>query len=724
YRSYTGEAADFERIAENILEDHYYAKDFEINGEAYYYVTISGEDIQSNTVKADGLLDSDGDELTDTMEYLIGTDPFNPDTDGDGLTDYEEIYLTFTDPLIYDTNGSGISDGEEDFDGDGLNNIQELLYGTDPYNDDTDEDGLTDYDEIFVYYTDPLSTDTDADGLSDILEIEYDMDPNNPDTLNDGILDGDRIFTVTKYSKHSNEDDSVKPKLEIELEGKQIESLTITKVDEKDIFLNDKIPGYLGNAFDFEVEGEFSSATLTYEFDQQLLNDPNFIPAIYYWDETEQFLFEIPDQTIEGNTVSAPVSHFSSYMVIAKNSYDEELFRFEVLPPTDEEMQSVNYDLALVLDKSSSISRRNYDLMKNLTGNLVQSLDDEDRISVFTFDSVVRRHSGFETKDVVTSIISGLPNPSGLTAIYSAIDMANQEFVTHSSDDATKVMIVLTDGFDNRSAVSSSSVAQTAIDNDIVIYTVGVGSVNVNDLTNIAESTGGAYYSASNFSDLEGIFDKLQVDIDLYRDSDSDGISDYHEKKIAAGELKLGTGAPMMHFDKLNHLNPDSDGDGLLDGQEMKIKSQTVQGKEVFYSYLYSNPSMEDSDSDGLLDNEDPTPLIEHDHRFERIFDPNFRPVNSDIASLQANSDHVYNTEKAGFNDYWIHGKTSATITGGYIASMRQSASALSHFLKNTGDLYTIDAKKLINQSSNAEDHLYKNLNDMLSASEAMVMDG
>ncbi len=55
---------------------------------------------------------------------------------------------------------------------------------------------------------------------------------------------------------------------------------------------------------------------------------------------------------------------------------------------------------------------------------------------------------------------------------------------------------------------------------------------------------------------------------------------------------------------------------------------------------------------------------------------------------------------------------------------MPQSSSALSHFLVNTGDLYTIDAKKLIYQSSNAENHLYENLNDMLSASEAMVMDG
>ena len=147
---------------------------------------------------------------------------------------------------------------------------------------------------------------------------------------------------------------------------------------------------------------------------------------------------------------------------------------------------------------------------------------------------------------------------------------------------------------------------------------MGVGSVNAAVLTNVAQSTGGAYYITSNFSQLEGIFDRLQVDLDLYKDSDNDGISDYHEKKIAAGQLKLGNGAPMMNFASLNYLNPDSDGDGILDGKELKIKSQYVQGQEVYYCYLYSNPCMEDSDGDGLLDSEDPTPLIEHDRRFER----------------------------------------------------------------------------------------------------------
>lgn len=38
--------------------------------------------------------DSDGDGLTDSEELLLGTNPFNPDTDGDGLSDGQEVCCT------------------------------------------------------------------------------------------------------------------------------------------------------------------------------------------------------------------------------------------------------------------------------------------------------------------------------------------------------------------------------------------------------------------------------------------------------------------------------------------------------------------------------------------------------------------------------------------------------------------------------------------------------
>ncbi len=128
-------------------------------------------------------IDSDEDKVSDSLEGIFGTDPNNPDTDGDGLSDYEEIYITGTNPLKYDTDENGVNDADDDSDGDGLSNKKELELGTSVISPDTDSDGLSDYDEVYVYSTDPLKADMDSDTLYDGDEIAIGLDPNNPETF-------------------------------------------------------------------------------------------------------------------------------------------------------------------------------------------------------------------------------------------------------------------------------------------------------------------------------------------------------------------------------------------------------------------------------------------------------------------------------------------------------------------------------------------------------------
>ena len=52
----------------------------------------------------------------------LGTDAANPDTDNDGLSDGEEVKRYYTDPKRFDTDGDGYGDGEE------------VVAGTDPVN--------------------------------------------------------------------------------------------------------------------------------------------------------------------------------------------------------------------------------------------------------------------------------------------------------------------------------------------------------------------------------------------------------------------------------------------------------------------------------------------------------------------------------------------------------------------------------------------------------------
>lgn len=79
-----------------------------------------------------GLIDTDGDTISDVDEIVLGTDPMLVDTDGDGLNDKEEQQYG-TDPLVVDTDGDTLPDGQE---------VRELNIS--PVNPDTDGDGIND----------------------------------------------------------------------------------------------------------------------------------------------------------------------------------------------------------------------------------------------------------------------------------------------------------------------------------------------------------------------------------------------------------------------------------------------------------------------------------------------------------------------------------------------------------------------------------------------------
>ncbi len=121
-----------------------------------------------------------------TIKYSIGTctDPSKTDTDGDGLSDSEEVLAYRTNPLVADTDGDGIPDGVE------------VSVGTDPRSTDTDADGMPDGWEAY-YGLNPLvddsSLDADNDGLANRAEYESGTNPAEQDTDGDGIGDREEL---------------------------------------------------------------------------------------------------------------------------------------------------------------------------------------------------------------------------------------------------------------------------------------------------------------------------------------------------------------------------------------------------------------------------------------------------------------------------------------------------------------------------------------------------
>ena len=253
----------------------------------------------------DDTLDSDGDGLANYLERMIGTDPLTPgdvweepepqdiDSDGDGLKDSEE---TTTDPSLYDTDGDGYGDGWElsynmdpldpmdvydaldfwtlpeayrlatglddwgDEDGDYLSNAEEFWEGTDPLLWDTDGDGVSDGEEVYLNGTDPtdglpyyrdedgdglsaweegllgtsdLLLDSDNDGISDFEEIKVQnvylaqfglpgFDPTDPldgqaDWDHDGVTNADEIAAETDYLNMDGDGDGIANFAELKL---------------------------------------------------------------------------------------------------------------------------------------------------------------------------------------------------------------------------------------------------------------------------------------------------------------------------------------------------------------------------------------------------------------------------------------------------------------------------------------------------------------------------
>ena len=100
------------------------------------------------------------------------------DTDGDGIADSLDNCPAIINPGQEDFDGDGDGDVcDADDDNDGLSDTAEDALGTDPFNSDTDGDGLGDGDEVGIVGTDPLDFDTDGDCLSDGDEVAAGSDP-------------------------------------------------------------------------------------------------------------------------------------------------------------------------------------------------------------------------------------------------------------------------------------------------------------------------------------------------------------------------------------------------------------------------------------------------------------------------------------------------------------------------------------------------------------------
>jgi len=165
----------------------------------------SGSDITKVTLKN---ADLDNDGMSNEREEELKTDPYKKDTDDDGLSDYDEIKNFCLNPLNTDSDNDGLKDGEEDINHNGITDGGE----TNPCLYDTDGDGLPDGFEK-RYQLNPLNPqdakeDIDNDNLTNIEEFVYKTNPTVNDTDSDGLPDGVEVKGLNRTNPIKDDTDN------------------------------------------------------------------------------------------------------------------------------------------------------------------------------------------------------------------------------------------------------------------------------------------------------------------------------------------------------------------------------------------------------------------------------------------------------------------------------------------------------------------------------------
>lgn len=620
-----------EKITESSTESHY-------NMDEEYVRLVSDFDNWSQYT------DSDSDGLPDDFEDIIGSDKHKIDTDGDALDDYYEYIILGSSVLSNDTDNNGITDEKEDFDDDCLSNIEEYKMGTMPWEDDTDKDGLCDGDEQYNFGTSPLMKDTDSDGLLDGEDVLLGLNPLKVDTDDDGVEDSREQMeqeVVYDAKKHDVNSAIRKVIIETKTSGYINSRSKIEPINSQDSCCAD-IPGIFGTPYEIDIDCEFESAKLSFVIDENQLRDIKLsdLKILWYDEKQEEFRELKTECDMNTYTLSTQTTHFSKYMVVDENKWIQAWEKaFDYVNSISQE--STTYYTSIIFDLSIPRELRNkagntseifgyqlteyhkeYIAICKIIGDaLGNMIGQNDKICV----SGQFRNYGYVAEDIATKIqlinkINELEIWCKMGWCLSYDDDGNEGFSYGSLNYAMSYPNKFQDNGNIEKRIiyisgCNTDIPQYLISNakrdNVKIYTLGIGQyVKSVPLIEMSDYTDGKYCKINNILDIEDAMESLNCDISSMKDSDCDGIPDVMEIEGIRNQYGITINT--------NPYNPDTDGDGLLDGEEMDISIQNkktvvdvwgnifdnIPDGAIYYN-MKSNPTIIDTDNDGYTDYEE-----------------------------------------------------------------------------------------------------------------------
>lgn len=582
-----------------------------------------------------------------------------------GFIGTESEYYDFSDLEYLPESWLGDTDKDELFD------IYEKVIDTDPYDIDTDDDGLPDGYEVLTLNTDPLNPDTDNDGLLD-GEEGYDgtiykkygvyFDPLNPDTNGNGILDGDEVYTQSKNQSVETYDKAITEiKVDMDTNGSLERNLTIESMYGIDAMSSD-VYAMIGEPFNFTSETSFESATITFKIDKSKLGDTKFDNLIILWYNEEKQIFEEMPTTRnwENSTVSTTTTHFSQYLIVDSEKWytNWEASFNELRRMWDNGTTSYkSMNTIFVIDCCADMGEHDKDNQRlNICSNIVNGMMEDDRAAVITYSEYgARGITGLTDKYSALANLKSYIKDSGAR---SNLELALKDALTiaHSSSSELNRIIILTNG---------NTQFTFELDdydlNNVNVYIVDMGGYTIGkSLKNLVNEAHGCLYSAVSASDLiyqvgETITTPPQF---IGDDSDGDSIPDIVEDYgLKPNGQPIGT----------NKLLKDTDGDGLDDNVELRFSIDTFKNymdyKDSYYCkalYLTTDPTKPDTDGDGYNDKEDPNPLVKDVLKYS-ISHEGYIGINHDGVS--------YGSNQSWFRNYPYNRYCNGALTNEDVAS-------------------------------------------------------
>lgn len=221
-------------------------------------------------------------------------------------------------------------------------------------------------------------------------------------------------------------------------------------------------------------------------------------------------------------------------------------------------------DIILALDISSSMAAMDfvpltrYEAAKEVVEDFIKNRK-SDRIGLVAFSAQSMTICPLTLDyDILSSFLEGAWDTRIDDGTAIGLAIATSVNRLRNSDAKSKVIILLTDGMNNRGNIDPTTASEMAKALGIRIYTIGVGTegraqINIDgkiywtethideeSLRNVAETTGGHYYRAKNKDELQGIYDLIgELETSKINYDEWVGYAELYYWYLAAGSLML-----------------------------------------------------------------------------------------------------------------------------------------------------------------------------------------